>query len=200
MQTIEVFELIDDVASARKFQLLLGQQLGELSVIDEKSKIVLQFLSVGRQHYDTIVLLIEQDRNPSSASALLRPLSDVMHRGTWVATCATPKQIAEIAAKKFDYSKVNTAQQVADTYGGTGLSKEQREVLHGFTHGGYEQLERQVSSKGLIEPEFDLPFLRKTVRGSSIAVAVLAVQACTTVDRVDIANAIWKAWLQLFEE
>src|ERR1700760_4765221 len=123
-------ELTDAVASANKFRLALSQQLAQLSVIDQRSHIVFRFLSICIQHHDTIILLIEQERNPSSAAALLRPLSDVMHRGTWVATCATPEQIKEIAAKTFDFSKVNTGREVADTHGATGLSKDQREVLH----------------------------------------------------------------------
>jgi len=200
MQDTEALDLIDATANARKFQVILKRLFDEMSVIDEKSNIVFRFLAIARQHYDTIVLLIEQERNPSSACALLRPLSEVMNRGVWVSACAQPDQIRKIVTKTFDFAKVNFAKEVADSFGGNGLSQKQRDVLHGFTHGGYEQLERQVSNRGLIEPEFDLPFLTKAVRSSSVAISLLASHAAVTVDRLDIANAVWNTWVRLFEQ
>lgn len=199
MQDTQAIQLIEAIANAKKLQVLLNYFSVNLPTMNEKSGLVFRYFSIGRQHHDTIVLLIDQEKNPSSAAALLRPLIEALYRGIWIAQCASPDQIKQIAAMKLDLSSVKFAQEVANLYG-TGLTKEHREIYHSFTHGGYEQLGRQFSSNGLIEPEFDLPFLIRAVRGSSIALAVLAVQACDTVGNTEVANAIWKAVSEYFNQ
>lgn len=200
MQYTQAIQLVETIANAKKLQVSLNYFFATLPLVDEKSDLVFRYFSIGRQHHDTIVFLIDQEKNPSSAAALLRPLIDALYRGIWIAQCASPDQIKQFVEMKLDLSSVNFAKEVANLYDGTGLSKENRDVYHGFTHGGYEQLGRQLSSNGFIEPEFDLPFLIKAVQGSSIALALLAIQACDTVGNVEAANAIWDAFSEYFSQ
>jgi hypothetical protein len=189
-------DLESTLISGKEFRASIWDLLQEVSVIDQKSDAILRFVSIALQHQHSITLLIETG-NPSSSFALLRCLNDTCIRGIWVATDATPEQIAAILNGEYKYG--NIGKRLEERFG-TGLSPQVREFLNSLTHSGYEQLIRQFSKRGMIEPEFEPEVLVACIRSASAVLAALSAQAFAVVDRKDLANEMWEHFKALFNQ
>ncbi len=189
-------DLESTLISGKEFRASTWDLLQEVSVIGQRSEAVFRFLSVALQHQHSITLLIEAG-NPSSSFALLRCLNDTCNRGIWVATDATSEDIAAILNGEFTYG--NIGKTLEERYG-TGLSSDARDFLHSHTHTGFEQLSRQFSKRGMIEPEFEPELLVGCIRSASAVLTALSAQAFAVVNRKDLANELWVLFKALFDQ
>jgi hypothetical protein len=107
------------------------------------------------------------------------------------------KSIAEILKGEYKYG--NIAQTLEEKYG-TGLDSEARVFLHSHPHTGYEQLSRQRSRRGMIEPEFKPELLIGCIRSASALLVMITAQAFVVVGRIDLANEIWEFFTLQFDQ
>lgn len=189
-------DLESTLISGKEFRASTWDLLQEVSVIDQRSEAVFRFLSVALQHNHSILLLIEAG-NPSSASALLRCLSETCNRGIWVATVADPDQISAILKEEYKYGNIG---QILEKQYGIGLGPEVRDFMHSHNHTGYEQLSRQFSTRGMIEPEFEPELLVGFIRSASALLVMISANAFAVVGRVDLANEMWNIFKLHFDQ
>jgi hypothetical protein len=164
--------------------------LQQVSAHDVRSNVVLRFVSVALQHHNSIILLMEIN-NPSSALALARCMVDTCNRGSWCAVFADDAQITQVASGEFEYGNIAI---VLDEAYRIGLSKDQRDLLHSFTHTGYEQIANQWSSRGFIEPEFEPKLLSNTVEISGFLLFSLCVHAVVAGRREELLPGLRDAF------
>ena len=110
------------------------------------------------EHHGAILYLLRTGQYDGSAFALMRPLIDACYRAHWVYACAKPKTLERIAAGEDCYPPPrNMAEEVEkkiDT-GGFFLSIIPKiDLLHSYTHGGYEQLVRRFATNGDVKPDY----------------------------------------------
>lgn len=132
-----------------------------------KDSLVVALVSLSRQHYLSIFLLAKESTYYSSAFALIRPLIDAVYRAIWLMKVATDNQVEKInnnekqfmttqelskkIDRKFHELKENKGEEQFDIF--HNRYNKNSQVLHGLTHGGMEQIHKQLKD-GIIYPAF----------------------------------------------
>jgi hypothetical protein len=159
---------------------------------DEKTVIV-AFFSLVVEHHGAILTLLKTGRFNGSAFALVRPLVDAVYRAFWVHFCAKPEHIAAIRNGDSPYPGLpNMADEVEkkmDYTGGlfTALTPHIKS-LHGYTHGGLEQLGRRFDASGNVQPNYATGERLEVVDSTTAYLVMLAVAWCQIVDGGPPAN------------
>ncbi|MEJ2437786.1 MAG: hypothetical protein P8Y35_07365 [Sulfurovaceae bacterium] len=166
---------------SKHIQEIVGSAVGGTSVGETiKNKIVAGYLSIAMQHHSSIIFLIEKNLQ-SSAAALLRPLVEAFYRGAWFALVAKDSQ-AEAFNNSNDSFKLKNTYKLArdiDRQNGDNETfhiayKRNSKVLHGFTHGGIEQITRQFNDDtSLVVPSFNDEELIEILINSNVNLAMI---------------------------
>lgn len=104
--------LEQSLIKAKESENKLGWCLHDLALkSDERSRIAGGCFAIAQQHYAAIIFLLNQKPKPlaSSAFTLLRPLTESIFRGHWVAKCATDEKIANLRSatkKQIDFKSI----------------------------------------------------------------------------------------------
>lgn len=106
---------------------------------------------------DAIVTLLESDL-PGPAWSLLRSLCESFVRGVWILHCASDQDVERFGRGKCpnppDLLEAISSQSEANLHAAwLSATSENREVLHGFTHGGIEHVMRRIG-EDVIEPRY----------------------------------------------
>ena len=116
-----------------------------LSDTDEKI-LVAAFFSLSLEHHGAILHLIREGQFDGSAFALVRPLIDAAYRAHWIYACAKPEIVLRIKKGEDVYPGLpNMASEIekrSDAGGIFATIGPYLRALHGYTHGGLEQLGR----------------------------------------------------------
>ena len=139
-------------------QSVLASLGGITSSSTIKDLIVVSYLALVKQHHASVILLIENNLH-SSAVALSRPLLEACYRCLWVQLVADNDECEKIKTPDYDWKQTwKLAKEVDGALcGGVFHSICQRNigVLNDFTHGGLEQISRQINySTHIVEPTF----------------------------------------------
>lgn len=175
--------LADAIEAGFRFRDDVLDLLAELSPKSPKDGLVLRFLSVALQHQHSIVVLIDLGDHDSSAMALLRCLVDTRERGIWVLDFADDQQVETILTGDFDFKAQNIPHKLSEKHN-SKIPKAAVDLMHSFTRTGYEQLSRQCTDNGSIQPTFEDGFLAETIKAASAQLAGLAVSVML-VDGID---------------
>jgi hypothetical protein len=121
---------------------------------------------LSREHHAAIVYLVEGEYF-GSAFAMIRPLLESYVRGIWLFRCATDNQLEKFVAKNLipGLGKLISEIEIKPGYAGGVLNEikvRSLRTMHGFTHGGIEQLSRRVGD-GSLEPNYQLEDIIKAV-------------------------------------
>lgn len=146
---------------ATKVQSVLeGKETGKST----KDLIIAAFLSLTCEHHIAIVTLIEKGI-PSSAAALARPILEATYRGTWLVIVANEKDAKKINKPNYKWNSLwNLSKEIDKVIGTVTIDGKQMKTfysilkrnlisLHGYTHGGLQQLSRQFN-KNKVQPTF----------------------------------------------
>lgn len=163
---------------AVKVQTIIGSSVSEIEVDDNaKDLIVVGYLSLAIQHHSAIVQLIQSNLS-SSASALYRPLIDAVYRGTWFALIATDTQCEQFSTGEFrlkqTYKLAKDIDRVIESDTFHSIYERNSTALHGYTHGGLEQIGRQFDKeKGIIISSFSDEELIELLQGANVNLAMM---------------------------
>lgn len=151
---------------------------------DEKTIFVALF-SLAVEHHGAILNLLRTGRFNGSAAALARPLIDTIYRAMWLHCCGTPEHFAAVRAGGSPYpglpnmaDAIEKATPTSDT-AFTAL-KTSILALHGFTHGGLEQLGRRFDTDGNVQATFTDGELSELVNVTTAYFVMMSVAWCQT--------------------
>jgi hypothetical protein len=179
-------------------QLLSGIKTGTMT----KDLIVASYLALAKQHHSSIILLIENNLY-SSAVALSRPLLEACYRGTWVELIADEDECENINTPEYDWNKRKTWQlakevdNVLDDKVFHSVYERNIKALNGFTHGGLEQISRQINNKShIMQPTFKDEELIELLNSSNGHLAMTLLAFAVNINNTDLANISKKLILE----
>lgn len=157
-----------------------------------KDLIVASYLALAKQHHSSIIFLIENNLH-SSAAALSRPLLEACYRGTWVQLVADDEECEKINTKEYKWKQTWQLAKGVDEVLKSGtfhnIYKNNSLSLHGFTHGGLEQISRQINSKHkIMQPTFTDGELIELLISSNGQLAMTLLSFAVNIDNTDLAN------------
>jgi hypothetical protein len=151
---------------------------------DEKT-LVAGLYSLVQEHHSAILYLLRAGQFGGSALTLVRPLLDAAYRAHWIYSCAKPDIIERIKAGEDCYpGLINMAEAVEkkmDTDGFFTTVSPYIKALHGFTHGGMEQIGRRFDDVGNVNPAYSDEELEEVISVTTAHLAALAVAWCQIV-------------------
>jgi len=123
---------------------------------DEWSTTVAAFIDQAFEHHAAIILLMRSALF-GSAFALLRSVVEIVVRGVWIATCATPAEITRFRDKDEINPTFGEMAKAIDTACGINyfhnLKQQSWGALNSYTHTGVLQLGRRFTGDRL-EPSY----------------------------------------------
>ncbi len=151
----ELVRIIDRAHALHDFVI---NELPEDFADTDKNILTVGLYSLAEEHHRAILFLLGTGRFDGSAFALARPLIDAAFRAHWVYSCAEPEDVKKIVEGKDCYPKLEDLANQA----GKRLSQPEMldslkpyiRSLHGFTHGGVEQLHFRFDKDGNVRPSY----------------------------------------------
>jgi hypothetical protein len=176
--------LIDSLSRAKDFKQLIDQKLDGLAFgAEPKCKVSAGLLHLSIEHFASILLLVERHLN-ASAAALLRPQYEAAVRGVYFDDCATPEEIDSFVAGQ---EPVNLSEMIKriDAHNSSNalcrFKDKFLDTMHGFTHGGFEQLQRRYTG-AVLAANFTDSEREEIVRVSHVLAGVAATCAAAIAD------------------
>jgi hypothetical protein len=167
-----------------------------------KDLIVASYLALAQQHHSSIVLLIKNNLH-SSAAALARPLLEACYRGTWVQLIADDEECEKINTPEYDWNKKKTwqlAKEVDEVLNDKvfhDIYERNIKALNGFTHGGLEQISRQINSEHkIIQPTFTDEELTELLISSNGQLAMTLLAFTVNINDTNLADIAKKLILE----
>lgn len=169
-------------------QSLSGIQTGTTT----KDLIVASYLALAQQHHSSIVLLVENNLH-SSASALARPLLEACYRGTWVQLIADDDECENINTDNYKWKVTwEIAKEVGEvlkTETFCNIYKNNSPSLHGFTHGGLEQISRQINNEHkIMQPTFTDEELTELLISSNGQLAMTLLAFAVNINNTNLSD------------
>jgi hypothetical protein len=140
------------------------------------------YFSLILEHHGAILYLLQSGRFDGSALALVRPLIDAAYRAHWVYSSASPENVAKLRnGEKCDPGLINMAEAVEKNINAGGFFltiTPYINALHGYTHGGLEQLGRRFDAAGDIRPTYSDGEKTEAIRATTAHLIALAIAWC----------------------
>jgi hypothetical protein len=116
----------------------------------------------------------------------VRPLIDAAYRAHWIYSCATPDIVARIKNGENVYpGLINMATEIEKKIDADGMFASVApyiNALHGYTHGGLEQLGRRFDATGIaVKPNYSDGEKLEVVKATTAHLTALAVAWCQIV-------------------
>jgi hypothetical protein len=151
------------------------------------------FIRIGLQHLGGLLLLAEKE-SYVSCLALLRPMIEAHVRGLWFLSCATEKQVKELAKtrEKFRFpafrEMLETVAKDTAKVSAQFLSGENWADLCDYTHGGLRLMERSV----LVEANSDKSkvLMTEAIRNSTKAAGVTTLLFLDEVEGKEVSHLV----------
>jgi len=121
---------------------------------DVRSRVFNVLLHLSLEHYSSTILLMRSRMN-GSAAALLRPQYEAFMRGLYYLQCASEKEIELFIEGKEPKKLYKIVEQLESNFAIennpiTNIYSSLKRKMHGFTHGGLEQLQRRFNGSEII--------------------------------------------------
>jgi hypothetical protein len=144
--------------------------------------------SLVEEHHSALLYLLRAGQFDGSAFALARPLIDAAYRAHWIYSCAKPEIIRRIRKGENCYPGLqNMAEEVEKKLRTDGFFMTVIPyimALHGFTHGGLEQLSRRFDQEGNIRPTYIDPDKQELINFTTAHLTALAIAWCQLTSKV----------------
>ncbi len=167
------------------------------------------FFSLALEHHGAILYLLESGRFDGSAFALVRPLIDCAYRAHWINVCAKPDIVVRAKHGEDVYpGLLNMADEVEKKISTGGLFSSVApyiNAMHGYTHGGLEQLGRRFDPAGEnVRPNYNDAEKTELVNASTAHLTALAIAWCQLVSaeppaKEPLSGAISDFYVSLYE-
>jgi len=137
------------------FMRTINSKMDGLTLDGEiRSRVFNGLLHLSLEHYGSIITLLRSGMS-ASAAALLRPQYEAVMRGLYFIECASEEELDSFTKGK-DPKNLKTIVEKLDKKITTkknpltNFYNNMKNTLHGFTHGGLEQLQRRYSETELV--------------------------------------------------
>jgi hypothetical protein len=181
-------QLQDEIDKAEKMHGFIMTTIPDKFVGDpeEKLPLVAAIFSLIAEHHGAVLYLLKSGRFDGSALALVRPMIDGAYRAHWIYSCAKPEIIARIRKGENVYpGLINMATEIEKKLDTDGLFVSVAPYingLHGYTHGGLEQLGRRFDSTGTeVRPNYSDGEKLEVVKATTAHLTALAIAWCQLV-------------------
>lgn len=200
--------VLDRIQNAERMHDFILRAVPEKFLSDTDEKIlVVAFFSLAVQHHAAILHLLRDGRFDGSALALVRPLIEATYRAHWVYACSSPEQVAQIKKGRDVYPRFpDMASEVEAKIDAGGIFAEIKPYinsLHGYTHGGLEQLGRQFNAAGDVQPNYSDGVKSETINATTAYLTALAIAWCQLTatevpDKEPRSKAISDKYIELY--
>jgi hypothetical protein len=177
-------------------------------ILDNDEKIlVVGLYSLVAEHHSAILYLLRGGGYGGSALALVRPLIDAAYRAHWIYSCAKPEIVERIKAGEDCYpGLINMAEAVEKKIDSDGFFTSVSpyiKALHGFTHGGIEQLGRRFDDSGNVSATYTDGELQEVISVTTAHLTALTVAWCQLIsdsprDQEPISTLISDKYSELY--
>jgi hypothetical protein len=152
-------ELTQDIERAENMHHFMIANTPDTYVRGDEMDLVGALYSLAREHHSAIIYLLRAGQFDGSAFALARPLVEAAYKAHWLYSCAKPQTIIRIRAGGNCFPPfsdiADLIEQKMKTGGSLNFIAPYIESLHGFTHGGIEQIGRRFDENGDIRANYD---------------------------------------------
>jgi len=180
-------QLQDEIHKAELMHDFIQETYPDTFIGDTDQKILIAAIfSLVSEHHGAILYLLKAARFDGSALALVRPLIDCAYRAHWIHSCASPEIVVRIKNGENVYpglpNMADGIEQKVDANGMFTSIKPYIKALHGYTHGGLEQLGRRFDATGTaVVPNYSDGVKLEAVRATTAHLTALAIAWCQIV-------------------
>ena len=180
-------QLQDEIRKAEQMHDFISVTAADEFVPDTDQKLLVAAIySLTSEHHGAILYLLKTGRFDGSALALVRPLIDGAYRAHWIYSCAKPDIVTRIKSGENVYpGLINMATEIEKKVDADGMFASIAPyigALHGYTHGGLEQLGRRFDATGTaVKPNYDDAQKLDAVRATTAHFTALAIAWCQIV-------------------
>jgi hypothetical protein len=176
-------KLLQRIDLAGNMHNFVQASLPQASLLDtDEKQIILALYSLAAEHHGAILHLLKTGCFDGSAMALTRPLVDAVYRALWLHYCGKPNHFQAVREGKDVYpplpNMADAIEQRADTDGLFTVLKPFIKTLHGFTHGGLEQLARRFDAEGNVRAAYSDDMKIEAINAITGYLVMLAVAWC----------------------
>ena len=163
-------------------------------VVTHKTILVAAYIDLALEHQSAITFLI-RNHHTGSAMALVRPVFEMLYRGTWILGCASDSQAEMARRERLVWPDTSTLVEQADkAYGDTDgflqtIKKRSWKVMNSYTHSGALQVGSRFTGNDL-HPSYDNDDRVLAVEGTMIAAGLLAVPFLRFHERTEQADRV----------
>jgi len=187
--------VLNGIRRAEGMRNFILQTIPDKIIVDTEEKVLIVALfSLVLEHHGAVLHLLKAGRFDGSALALVRPLIEASYRGHWIYCCATPEAIKQISVGKDAYPKLPRMASDVEKKLGTGgyfaAIVPHLRTLHGYTHGGMEQLARRYDAPlGNVRPTYPDEIKAENIRVTTAHLTALAIAYCQLISQEKSAGA-----------
>lgn len=202
--------VLDEIQRAERMHNFILRTIPDKFLSDTDEKIlVAAFFSLSLEHHGAILHLIREGQFDGSAFALVRPLIDAAYRAHWIYSCAKPEIVLRIKKGDDVYPGLtNIASEIekrSDAGGIFATIGPYLRALHGYTHGGLEQLGRRFDAEGNVRANYSDGEKCEAIKATTGHLTALAVAWCQLVstdapEREPRSKAISDYYIALYEK
>jgi hypothetical protein len=179
-------QLQDGIYKAELMHDFISATMPDKFVPDTDQKILIAaILSLTSEHHGAILHLLKAGRFDGSALALVRPLIDGAYRAHWIYSCAKPDIVTRIKNGENVYPGLtNMATEIEKRLDADGVFASIApyiSALHGYTHGGLEQLGRRFDAAGDVRPNYADGEKLEAINATTAHFTALAIAWCQIV-------------------
>ena len=179
-------ELRREVERAAKNHTFIVRTIPDKFIGNSDEKILIaSMLSLVLEHHGAIIHLFGTGQFDGSALALVRPLIDSAYRAHWVYSCASKDNLVKIREGQDVYpGLINMATEIEKKVGAGGFFlgvEPYIKALHGYTHGGLEQLGRRFDADGDVRPSYRDGEKSEAIRATTAHLTALTIAWCQIV-------------------
>lgn len=202
-------EVQDEILKAERMHNFILKTMpgGFLSDTDVKILVAALF-SLTLEHHGAILHLLKAGQFDGSAFTLVRPFVDGTYRAHWIYACAKPDIVVRIKNGEDVYpGLINMATEVekkSDAGGIFAAIAPYIHALHGYTHGGIEQLGRRFDAAGDVRPNYADAEKLEAIRATTGYITALAIAWCQLIstdapDKEPRSKAISDRYIELYQ-
>jgi len=183
--------LDETLKEATELMQAIDENMDGLVVPGElKARLFFGLIHLSLEHYGSIIVLVN-NKLFASAAALVRSQFEAMVRAFYFHECASENEVESFSSGKNPISLKKMIEKLEEKLKDTGLSflkyyENTGKILHGFTHGGFEQISRRYSDTELINSFKEIE-VEKIVSNSQILACLSASSASGIAGKDDLA-------------
>jgi hypothetical protein len=173
---VKLSELLDhaDAATREVWDTIVGP----VTIVDNRSPILLAYVSVAMEHQEAIVLLARKGLC-GSALALVRCIYDILYRAAWICSCAKPDEVTKIWEGRFNFPKIGDMVAAIDATSDAKFFHNFKTLSwndqNDFTHTGRLQMHSRFTGDELVSRYPDEMIMAQVSSATMAAILVAVV-------------------------